>query len=159
MGWAKAYHFYSLQSEDRGLAVSAFIRSCDGGNLRCVAVTASDRSESDATRELSLIGSVTAAVCDSASAVSICGGSHILAGSYVENVGSGFKQKVLDYPIFDLRLSNQCLQKMGLTAFGSLDFFSMTEFIDNCLKGAEHLDWMMPRSSPRRAILTNELQM
>ena len=35
----------------------------------------------------------------------------------------------------------------------------MTEFIDTRLKGAEHRDWMMSRSSPHRAIITGELSM
>ena len=33
----------------------------------------------------------------------------------------------------------------------------MTEFIVTCLKGAEHRDWMMSRSSVRRAIITGAL--
>ena len=35
----------------------------------------------------------------------------------------------------------------------------MTEFIVTRLKGAEHRDWMMSRSSLRRAIITGELSM
>ena len=35
----------------------------------------------------------------------------------------------------------------------------MTEFIINHLKEAEHRDWVMLRSSLRRAIMTKELQM
>ena len=46
-----------------------------------------------------------------------------------------------------------------LFLFGSLDPLSMTEFIVTCLKGGEHPDWMMSRSSLRRAIITGELSM
>ena len=35
----------------------------------------------------------------------------------------------------------------------------MTEFIVTRLKGAENRDWMMSRSSLRRAIITGELSM
>ena len=35
----------------------------------------------------------------------------------------------------------------------------MTEFIVTRLKGAEHRDWMMSRSSLHRAIITGELSM
>ena len=42
---------------------------------------------------------------------------------------------------------------------GSLDPFSITEFIVTRLKGAEHRSWMMSRSNLRRAIITGELSM
>ena len=35
----------------------------------------------------------------------------------------------------------------------------MTEFIVTRVKGAEHRDWMMSRTSLRRAIITGELSM
>ena len=61
--------------------------------------------------------------------------------------------------MFDLRLLKRCLQKVTSSVFGSLDPFSMAEFIVMPLKGAEHRDWMMPRSSLRHAIITGELSM
>ena len=64
---------------------------------------------------------------------------------------------VLDYPTFDVRLLKRCLQKTASTVFGTLDPFSMTEFIVTRLKGAEHRDWMQSRQSLRRAIETGDL--
>ena len=59
--------------------------------------------------------------------------------------------------MFDLRLLKQFLQRTTSSVSGSLDAFSMTEFIIILLKGAETRDWMASRQALRRAILTNDL--
>ena len=123
----------------------------------CVDVV--DRFTVDATHDVALLGSVVAAVGSSASLVAISGGSHVLTDTYMENLGSGYSHKLVEYPIFDLRSLKRCLQKVSSSVFGSLDPFLMTEFIITRLKGAEHRDWMMSRSSLRRAIITGELSM
>ena len=66
---------------------------------------------------------------------------------------------LLDYPTFDVRLLKRCLQKTASTLFGTLDPFSMTEFIVTRLKGAEYRDWMQSRQSLRRAIETGDLSL
>ena len=53
----------------------------------------------------------------------------------------------------------RCLQRTASSVFGSLDPFSLTEFIVNRLKGAETRDWMASRPALRKAIITNELSM
>ena len=113
----------------------------------------------DATHELPVLGSILAAVGGLASLVAVSGGSHVLADTYGEYLGNGYTHKLVEYPIFDLRLLKRYLQKVSSSVFGSLDPFSMTEFIVTRLKGAEHRDWMMSRSSLRRAIITGELLM
>ena len=117
-----------------------------------------DRFTVDATHEVTVLGSVVAAVGSSASLVAISGGSHVLADTYKEYLGSGYSHKLMDYPIFDLRLLKRCLQKVSSSVFGSLDPLSMTEFIVTRLKGAEHRDWMMSLTS-LSAIITGELSM
>ena len=108
-----------------------------------------------------MLGSVVSTVGCSASLVAVSGGSHVLADTYggIWDLGSGYRHKLLEYPIFDLRLLKRCLQKVSSYVFGSLDPFSMTEFILRRLKGAEHCNWMMSRSSFRRAIITTEISM
>ena len=71
----------------------------------------------------------------------------------------GIGKKLIDYPVFDLRLFRRCLQRTSSSVFGSLDGLAMTEFIVNRLKGAETRDWMSSRPALRRAILTNDLSM
>ena len=133
------------------------MRTWGKGTFRRVAVNVTDRFAVDATHELSVLGSVVSAVGGSASLVAVSGGSHVLADTYGEYLGNGYTHNLVEYPIFDLSLLKQCMQKVSSSVFGSLDPFSMTEFIVTRLKGAEHRNWMMSRSSLRRAIITGEL--
>ena len=159
VGWAKAHHFYVLEFEVRGESPWAFMRTWEKGTFRRVAVDVVDRFTVDATHDVSVLGSILPAVGSSASLVPISGGSHVLADTYKEYLGSGYSHKLVEYPTFDLRLLKRCLQKVSSSNFGSLDPFSMTEFIVTRLKGAEHRDWMMSRSSLRPAIITGEMSM
>ena len=159
VGWAKAHHFYSLEFEERGESLWPFMRTSEKGTFRRVAVSVADRFAVGATHKLSVLGSVVSAVGSSASLVAISGGSHVVADTYKEYLGNGYSHKLVEYPFFDLRLLKRCLQKMSSSVFGSLDAFSMTEFIVTPLKVAEHRDWMMSLSTLRRAIITGELSM
>ena len=135
------------------------MRTWEKGTFRRVAVNVTDRFVFDATHELSLLGSVVSAMGGSASLVAVSGGSHVLSDTYGEYLGSGYTHKLVEYPIFDLRLVKRCLQKVSSSVFGSLDPFPVTEFFVTRLKGAEHSDWMMSLSSLRRAIITVKLSM
>ena len=66
---------------------------------------------------------------------------------------------LLEFPTFDVKLLKRCLHKTASTVFGTLDPFSLTEFIVTRLKGAEHSDWMQSRQSLRRAIETGHLSL
>ena len=159
VGWAKAHHFYGLEFGERGESLWAFMRTWEKGTFRRVAVDVVERFTGVATHDVAVLGSVVSAVGSSASLVTISSGSHVLADTYKEHLGSGYSQKLVEYPFFDLRLLKRCLQKVSSFVFESLDPFSMTEFIVTRLKGAEHRDWIMSRSSLRRAIITGELSM
>ena len=111
------------------------------------------------TRVISARVSCGAAVGGFASLVAVSGGLHVLANTYGDYLGSGYSHKLVEYPVFDLRLLKRCLQKVSSSVFGSLDPFSMTEFIVTRLKGAEHRDWMMSRFSLRCASITGQLSM
>ena len=135
------------------------MRTWEKGTFRRVAVDVVDRFTVDATHYVAVLGSLVSAVGSSACLVAISGGSHVLADTYKEYLGSGYSHKLVEYPIFDLRLMKRCLQKVSSSVFGFLDPFSMTDFNVTRLKGAEHRDWMMSRSNLRRAIITGELSM
>ena len=77
--------------------------------------------------------------------------------AFCEYLGSGFHQKLNDYPTFDLRSFKLCLQRTASSVFGFLDGLAMAEFIVNRLKSAETRDWMTSRPALRKAILTNDL--
>ena len=78
---------------------------------------------------------------------------------FCEYLGSGYRQKLIDYPFFDLRLFKRCLQLTASSVFGSLDGLAITEFIVNGLNGANTRDWMSSRPALKKAILPNDLGM
>ena len=110
------------------------MRTWEKGTFIRVAVTVTDRFAVDATHEVSVLGSVVAAVGGSASLVAVSGRSHVLADIYGEYLGSGYSHKVVEYPVFELRLLKRFLQKVSSSVFGSLDPFSKAEFIVTRLK-------------------------
>ena len=79
--------------------------------------------------------------------------------AYVNFSGSGYQQKLIEYPLFDLRLFKRCLQRTASSVFGTLDPYSMTEFIANRLKGAESHDWMASGPALKKAIISSSLDM
>ena len=128
-----------------------------GDNFRLVAIGVLDRLESRVTGELSVVGSGVTPVGSSASPVAIFwGGSHILAEK--EYLGREYKERLVEYPIFHVQLLKRCLQEVASSVFGCLNTFFTIDFIINRLKGTEHRDWLMLRSSLHRAIINNELQ-
>ena len=78
VGWAKTHLFYSIELEERGVALWIFMRTWEKDTFRRVAVAVTDRFAVDATHGLSMLGSVVAAVGSSASLVAVSGGSYVL---------------------------------------------------------------------------------
>ena len=107
VGWAKAHHLYSIEFGERGMALWAFVRTWEKDTFRRVVVAVTDRLSSVATNDLSVLGLVVAAVGGSASLVAISAGSHVLADTYGEYLGSGYSHKLVEYTVFDLRLLKQ----------------------------------------------------
>ena len=85
IGWAKAQHFYILEFEERGVVLRAFKQTWESDTFSRVAVAVTDRFAVDATHELSVGGSVVAAVNGSASLVAVSGG--------IASVGRHSRQK------------------------------------------------------------------
>ena len=85
------------------------MKTWEKGTFRRVAVDVVDRFAVDAAHNVSVIGSAVSAVGSSASLVAISGGSHVLADTYKEYLGSGYSHKLVEYPIFNLRLLKRCL--------------------------------------------------
>ena len=154
--WAKAHHLYSLEFEEPGVTLWDFVRTWEKDTFRRVAMTVSDRFSNDATHNLSVLGSVVAAVGGSASLVASSGGSHLLVDTYGEYLGSGYSRKLVEDPLIGLCLLKRCLQKISSSVSRSLDLFSMTEIIVKRVRGTEHCDWMMSLSGLCRAIFTGE---
>ena len=101
----------------------AFVWTRNRDIFQRVVVCVLDRFTMDATRELSVLGSVIAAISDSSSVVAHSGCSLLLAEACVDYLGNDYRQKLLEYPIFELRLLKQRLQKVSSSVFGRLDPF------------------------------------
>ena len=94
--WTKAHQLNGLEIEERGPAIWPFLRSWDGDTFRRVSVGVLDQFESDVTREVFVVGSMVATVGVSRSVAARSGGSEILAVTYVEYLGSGYKGRLID---------------------------------------------------------------
>ena len=127
--------------------------------FRCVRVAVLNRFSADTTLEASFLAKILDAAGPHTSVVSLHGGPHVLAMAFESYLGSGYHAKLIEYPIFDLRLLKRCLQRTAASGFGSLDPFSITEVVMNHLKGVETREWMVSRPALRRAIITNDLSM
>ena len=155
VGLAQTHQLYSFEFKERGLSIWTFLRTwhkrwtCSPQISNCFA--------SDATSDFSVLASVVAAVSGSTTFVAVSGGSHVLADTHGDYLGSRYDCKHDDFSTLDLRLLKRCLQKVSSGVLVTLDSFCMAEFVVTRLKVAEHRDWTMSRSSPRRVIITGEL--
>ena len=109
--------------------------------------------------EATVLGKTLDAAGPDTAVVSFHTGAHVLPEAFASYLGSGYQAKLIEYPTFDLRLLKRCLQRTASCVFGSLEPFSLTEFVVNRLKGAETRDWMASRAALRKAIITNNLSM
>ena len=116
-----------------------------------------DCYSSDPHQEISVLGRIVDALGPDVSVASISGGSTVLVEDFCEYLGNGYRQKLIEYPVFDLRIFRRCLQRTASNVFGSLDGLAMTEFIVNRLKGAETRDWTSSRRALKKSNLTNDL--
>ena len=148
-----------MEFEEEGDKVRVFLRTWDVDTFRRVCVAMLDRYSSDPHREVTGLCRVVDALGPDVSVASISGGSTVLVEAFCEYLGNGYRQKLIDYPVSDLRFFRRCLRRRSSSVFGSLDGLAMTEFIVNRLEGAETRDWMSSRPALKKAILTNNLCM
>ena len=157
--WAKSHGSCSVEFEEEGDKVRVFLRTWDVDTFKRVCVATLDCYSSDPHQEITALGRMVDALGSDVSVATISGGSTVLVEAFCEYLASGYRQNLIDYPVFDLRLFRRCLQRTSSSVFGSLDGLAMTKFIVNRLKGAETRDWMSSRPALKEAILTNGLSM
>ena len=157
--WVRAHRQFSVEFSIHGSATWVYIRTWNAGEFVREAEAIIDRYYGDANSEVAILGIILSAVGGGASLVCLCGGSNTLVDCYTKYLGSGYTMTLVDYPIFDVRLLKRCLQKTASLVFGTLDPFSMTEFIVTQLKGAENRDWLQSKQSLRMAIETGDLSL
>ena len=159
INWARSHGRYGVDFVEEGDKVRVFLRTWDVDTFKRVCVATLDRYSSDPYQEVTELGRVVDALGPEVSVASIRSGSIVLVEALCEYLGNGYRQKLIDYPVFDLRLFRRCLQRTAASVFGSLGGLAMTKFIVNRLKGAETRDLMSSRPALKKAILTNELSM
>ena len=158
-GWAKARGDLSIEIEERGSNIWMLVRTWERSTFRRVCEAVLSRFNADTTLEATFLAKIVDAAGPDTSVVSLHWGPHVLAEVFGSYLGSGYRAKLVEYPIFVLRFLKRCLQQTAASVFGSLDPFSMTEFVINRLKGSETRDWIASRPALRKAIITNDLSM
>ena len=139
-GWVKSHGRCSIEFEERSAEIWVFVRTWERSTFRRVCVAVLNRFSANTTLEATVLGKILDAVGPDAAVVSLHGGPHVLVEAFASYLGSGYQTKIIEYPTFDLRLLKRCLQRTASSVFGSLDPFSLTEFLVNRLKGAETRD-------------------
>ena len=157
--WARAHGYCGIEFVEEGDHTWVFLRCWDSSQFRRVCVAVLGRFSGDVSEEVAVLGRIIDAIGPDVRVVSVQGGPHALVEAYVNFLGSGYQQKLIEYPLFDLRLFKRYLQKTASSVFGTLDPYSMTEFIVNRLKGAESRDCMASRPALKKAIITSRLAM
>ena len=127
-GWVKAHGHFRIEFEERGSKNWVQVRTWERSLFRRICVAVLSRFSANTTLEATFLAKILDAAGLDTSVVSLHGGPHVLAEAFASYLGSGYGAKVVEYPIFDLRLLKRCLQRTAATVFGSLDPFSMIEF-------------------------------
>ena len=109
LNWAKSQGSCSVEFEEEGDRVRVFLRTWEVDTFKRVCVATLDRYSSDLHHEVTALGRVVDALGSDVAIVSIIGGSTVLVEAFREYLGSGYRQKLIDYPVFDLRLFRRCL--------------------------------------------------
>ena len=152
---AKAHGYCGIEFEERGDHVWVLVRWWDSRQFHWVCVSILDRFSINVTEKVVVLGRMIVALGPIVRVVSVQGGPDALVESYVNFLGSGYQQKLIEYPSFDLRFFKRWLQRTTSGVFGTLDPYSMTEFIVNNLKGAEGCDWMASRPALKKTIISS----
>ena len=97
--WAKSHGSCSVEFEEEGDKVRVFLRTWDVDNFKRVFVATLDRYSSDLHEEITDLGRMVDALVPDVSVASISGGSTVLVEAFREYLGSGYRQKLIDYPV------------------------------------------------------------
>ena len=151
-GWVQAHEQCSIKFEERGSDIWVMVRSWKRSTFRSVCVAVLSRFSANTLLEAEILGKFLDTAGPDVSVVSLHGCLQLLAEAFASSLESGHRAKLVEYPTFDLQLMKRCLRQAAASVFGSLEPFSLTEFVVNCLKGAETRDWMTSRPALRKAI-------
>ena len=151
--WVKGHGKCSIEFEEE---IWVMVRTWERSTFWRVCVAVLSRFSANTTLEATVLGKILDAAGPDTSVVSLHGGPHVLAEAFASYLGSGYQAKLIEYPTFHLRLLKRCLKRTASSVFGSLDPFSLTEFVVNRLKGSETRNWMASRPALHKAIITQK---
>ena len=134
--WINAHQYYSMEFEEEDTQSWVILCTWHRNSFRHKCVSVIDRFASCASSEPGVLGHVIGAIDTTVPFVLIVGVSNVLSDGYAANIGSGNKQKLINFPLYNLRLLNGCLQKSSSSVFWSLDAFALTEFMVTRSMGA-----------------------
>ena len=109
--WAQLHGYCGVEFMEEGEHTWVFLRCWDNSQFRRVCVAVLDRFSGNVSEEVVALGRIIDAIGPDVHVVSVQGGPHALVEAYVNFLGSGYQQKLIEYPLFDLRLFKRCLQK------------------------------------------------
>ena len=159
VNWVKSCGQFSVEFEEGSEATLVFVRRWDRDTFSRVSAAVLSKYSGEASLDAAVFGQLLSVVGPAVSFAAVVGGSHVLRDTFVEFAGIGYREKLVEYPILDLKLLRRCLEKCASVVFGSLDPFPKTEFIIVRLNGANHKDWMASRHALRRAVVSGDLSM
>ena len=135
--WVKGRGRCSIEFEERGSDICVMVGTWERSKIRHVCVAVLSPFSANTILEATVLGKILDAAGSDTAVVSLHGGPHVLAEAFASYLGNGYQAELIEYPTFDLRLLKRCLQRTASSVFGSLDPFSLTDFVVNRLKGAE----------------------
>ena len=158
VNWLKTRNCCTDQFKEQGVVQSSFFCAPGTKTLRYVCVAVMNIFTCDATSELGILGQIISSLDLTVPIVPFVGDWKLLSEIYSSNIGSANYRKLIDSPVFTLRLHELCMQKsLSSSLLGTLDALSVTEFLVTRLKGAEIRDWMMSQTALRKAVRSGDL--
>ena len=119
--WAKAHGYCGIEFVEPVEHIRVFIRCWDNNQFRRVCVAFLDWFASNVNEEVVVLGRINDEIGPDVRVVSVQGGPHARVETYVNFLGCGYQQKLIEYPLFDLHLFKRCLQRPASSVFGFLD--------------------------------------
>ena len=119
INWAKSHG--SCMFEEEGEKVLVLLRSWDKNIIRKFCVATLYRYSSDPRQDVSTLGRLVDALGPHVSVFSMSGGYTILMEAFRVYLGSGYRQKLIDYQCFDFRWFKCSLQRTASSVIGNLE--------------------------------------
>ena len=159
VSWVKACSQFSVDYEEGSNDTLVFVRTWDRDTFRRVCGALLSKYSGEFSRNTAVLGQRLSVVGPSVSLVSLFGGSYVLRDTNIEFAGNGYRETLVEYPTFDLRLIKGCPQNCFSVVFGNWDPFSMTEIIVERMNCAEHRGRAASRHAMRPAVVSGDLSM